>query len=132
MHLWVVLTGFAGYLLCALGTARCAYGAQRTRVITEESRRASCAVDPVARFENHSRDATAVTALLFGLAWPVTVPCYGAYRCARFLVMAHPPETPYERERRLRHQRTRVRQLEEALGMRPDPASAQPRRRAGE
>ncbi|MFC8520998.1 hypothetical protein [Streptomyces sp. NPDC057257] len=115
MKLWAVCACLTGYVLCALAAARCSYGVQRTRHIAQESRRVGC-TDPVARFESHSRD-TAAAAFVFGLAWPLTVPCYGAFRLSRFLIMANPPETSFERARRTERLRADIEDLEEELGM---------------
>jgi hypothetical protein len=131
MLLGALLAGLLGFALCALITARCAYGVQRARTIARESLQYPGA-DPVARFEAQSRDATATAALLFGLAWPVTVPCYGVYRGARFLIMAHPRETEYDRVHRARQREARIRRLEDALGMEPEPRPEPPAsRRSG-
>jgi len=119
VHLWLVSAGLALYGVCALASARCAYGVQRTRAIEQAARR-RCGSDPVAWFEAHSRDTAAASAFVFGLAWPVTVPCYAAYRLGRFSILAHPPETAYDRARREERRRARIRQLEDDLGLPAD------------
>lgn len=116
MKLWAVSAFLVGYVLCALTAARCSYGVQRKRQIARDSR-CPCGQDPVARFESHSRDTAAASAFLFGLAWPVTVPCYAAYRLSRFMIMANPPETAYERARRVERLHSSIEDLEEVLGM---------------
>ncbi|ONK11357.1 hypothetical protein [Streptomyces sp. MP131-18] len=108
-----LLAGSLGYLLITLLTARAAYGAQRARLIRQEE--LWHVGDPVDSFEHHDRSSAAVTALLFGLAWPVTVPGYFLLRCATFVITARPPATVEDRERRSAHLKQQIRTLEEAL-----------------
>ncbi|MGP4109320.1 hypothetical protein ACTWP5_00160 [Streptomyces sp. 4N509B] len=142
MNGWSVLLVVVGYQVVALLAARAAYGVQRARVITREARwheRVGAgptvgvplgegplddpavdpaddpADDPVERFEDTDGASVATAAFLFGLAWPVTVPAYGLYWCARFVITANPPLTEVEREQRIAERGRRIRVLEEEL-----------------
>ncbi len=108
-----LLAGSLTYLLATLLTARAAYGVQRARLIRQEE--LWHAGDPVDSFEHHDSSSAALTALLFGLAWPVTVPGYCLFRCATFVITARPPATDEDRERRSAHLKQQIRALEEAL-----------------
>jgi hypothetical protein len=114
MAAWSLSAGLIGYLLGMLVAARAAYGVQRARLIDQEEIWHAGA-DPVESFESNDRSSAATGAFLFGLAWPVTVPGYCVYRCATFVITAHPPPTPQDRERRAAHLQQRIRVLEEAL-----------------
>jgi hypothetical protein len=114
MLAWSLLSGVACYLVVALLTARAAYGVQRTRIIEREARWHAHG-DPVARFETDDRPSAATGAFLFGLAWPLTMPAYCVYRCAAFVITAHPPPTGPEREHRAEDLQDRIRALEESL-----------------
>ncbi|RKN40079.1 hypothetical protein [Streptomyces hoynatensis] len=126
MPVWGLFCGLGGYLLCALATARLAYGVQRSRIIQTEASRPVDG-DPVRRFEDNDRASTATGAFLFGLLWPLSLPSHLAHRFARFVITARPPATEAERERRAEDLRRRIHDLEEALGVGPGPAAAQDR-----
>lgn len=115
MLAWGLLAGVLGYLTGILLTARAAYGVQRASLIEREARWHADDGDPVRRFENNDRASAATGAVLFGLAWPVTVPCYSVYRCAAFVITSHPRPTPSERALRAERIQRRIRELEESL-----------------
>lgn len=110
------LTGLIVYPACVLLTARVVFGAQRSRIITEKEQ-CRTVEDPVERFEAHDRAGAAIVAFMVGLVWPVTVPGYGLYRLAAFVIMANPPRTEWEREYRLRRRGKRIHELERTLGL---------------
>lgn len=106
-----------GYLTAALVTARVAYGIERTRVI-ELEHDWHADEDPVERFRQQGQSATALTAFLYGMAWPVVVPAYFFYRCAALVIMERPPLAPCERAARAERLDARIRELEDSLGLR--------------
>ncbi|MTE21782.1 hypothetical protein F0L17_22225 [Streptomyces sp. TRM43335] len=109
--------GLLGYLAAALVTARVAYGMERARII-EVERDWHADEDPVQRFREQGQSSAALTGFLYGLAWPLVVPTYFFYRCAALVITRRPPPTPYERARRAERLDTRIRELEESLGLR--------------
>ncbi|TDC22978.1 hypothetical protein E1265_14115 [Streptomyces sp. 8K308] len=128
MYAWCLVAGMIGYTLCSLAAARAAFAVQRARLIEQEPLWHHDQ-DPVESFESHDRSSAATGALLFGIAWPVTVPGYCVYRCATFVITARPRPTDHERERRAQQLQRRIRELEQSLDLpslddRPDDPTA--------
>jgi hypothetical protein len=101
--------------------ARGAYGRERTRIIGHYARTGTTP-DPVGRFDRQHRTETTVVAFALGLLWPFTVLLYAGVRGTVAAVTARPPATASDIERDREHRHRRIRALEEALGMYPDPA----------